>query len=433
MSETSILPLVIKPGKIVAVPLRYSQGATELDIQDNFDDMQTPPSLFGSLDNGQTYEALSSKFMQKLAAGTVDMILRIDTTQCMHGVDYIVKNIIGYNADSSVAFDAEFDAIFDDVDITVTDSKPDDDHFYYDSAQRVYDEADLKKVVQDNLHELTNAAQDSAAWQIKYYRADALRNIDTLNAEELKSITTCKDVAVFFPHRKTIGQLDFDQFGLSYEELTNMHIAVDEFHRVYEDSFARPNRNDIVYIGFLDQFFEITDVQDVKSPINSILYYDCTMRFLSDRQSVAKQDDILNIGDLVNGSVQSNAYELKQPAKPEHKQFAKIRWSNQEFADTEQTAFAVDSKPTYGICNLDGWKKFKIANKVLYLINITATDFESGDIVPLDTEQSAKLWCAKYAQFNEELSEFNANVYFTAPKLPRTLQPLKLLELQQYE
>ena len=404
----NLLPLSIQSGKIVELLLPNSSGITELSIVDNGDVLAFAPSLFGSVDNGITYERLSAAFMRKLAESSNDCILRIDCTQLAYGVTYIINDIV-------VGHEQVTD--FEQTEIP--------QHFYYDASQRCFDEHDLKKVVNDNILELSAAAQDNAAWPIKYFKSEQLSNIDVLNAYSLRAINDVKEVAVFFPHRKTIGQLDFDQFGLQYEELTTIHILADEFRRVYADEFARPTKTDIIYIEFLDQFFEISDVSDVKTPTNLISYFDCTLRFLTDRQAVAKDDDILNLSGLVDGNDREADLELKEPTKS-IQTFAKHTWSLQTFEFAQLRIVTERDNALYGIAYVDGWKRIFVNDGHMYVLSLDGNSEDSIELV-----EPVELYFAKLARFDSILTEFNANMYYTTNSIPRLLRPLELIELQK--
>ena len=249
-------PFVIPAGKIYDVKLIGSAGSKELRIVDGNPEPADLPVLEGSVDEVNFFP-MCATFMQILASSETDMTLRINTMQFTEGKTYTIYDIQATN---------------DLEPLTPESFKEVDYHHFYDASMRNFCEADLKKGIHDNIIELSKGALDNAGWPVEYYKAESLRNIPILNAYELKAITEHKRVDVFFPHKKTIGNLDFDQFGLTYDELTNIHILADEFHRVYADKYARPNKLDIVYIAFLDQFFEISEVNDIKTPMNDILY-----------------------------------------------------------------------------------------------------------------------------------------------------------------
>jgi hypothetical protein len=435
-------PLEVKSGKTVLITLKGSAGASELDIDDNADVLNTMPSLYGSVDNGESFEPMSAELMQKLEQSQFDLQLSIDCSQMTAGQSYIING---------VTCDKQIDDIAGDET---------EDHYWSDASQTAFEEQDLKKMVNDQLMELGNAAQDNAAWNVKYYKADTLKNIDVLNAYELKSITTCKTVRAFFPHRKTIGQLDFDQFGLAYEELTNLHILRSEFERVYGHKYARPSRLDIVYIPFLDQFFEVSDISDVKSPTNEIQYYDLTLKVVSDRQAVAKQDDILDISDMIDGNdreamidyknaelakdnvEQLTAYDgavrdngngiifvLGQNDKYVFTEHTAKTWSMQTFSKCRMLHITAKAKPCYMVyfdTEDNDWRRGTFVDGMFTESSLTGKVI---DTMPLTGDDKLKLEVAKFAQFNKPLSEFEANMYFTSPVLSRNLQPLDLIEL----
>lgn len=438
-------PLVVPCGRVIVVQLAGTAGACELELHDNAECLKgARPSLYGSIDNGETFTPMGVKLMHALKFSENDLWLSIDCSQMQCCTNYIIKGVTC----SKPA------PISDGVELR--------GHYWSDASQTAFDEDALKQTVRNNIMELGDAAQDNAAWTIKYYKADAIKNIDVLNAYELKSITTCKNVRAFFPHRKTIGQLDFDQFGLSYEELTNLHILRSEFERVYEQHYARPARLDIVYIPFLDQFFEVNECLDVKSPTNEIQYYDLTLKVLSDRQSVAKQDDLLDISDMVDGTDREAMHALKDEFVDEHTYEERLCgidamlrdngngilytmvktdkfkivehemkiWHMQNFSKCKIVHIKADAKPCYMVYfdTADNeWRRGEYVDNVFTSYTLAGKELDS---LPLTGEDQVTIEVSKFAQFNEPLSNFERNMYFTSPNISRNLQPLDLVELQ---
>lgn len=407
-------PLMVEAGQIVTVLLKNTAGCAVLDIQDNADVLQFAPSLFASFD-GVYWQAMDASIMRQLRDGDADLMLRIDATQMATNELYVIKGVKTDKPDQ----------------ITITGEET-PDHHYYDASQRVFCEDDLHKMVDDNIMQLSKAAQDSAGWPIQYYRAKTLTDIDVLNSYELKSIKGYKMVDVFFPHRKTIGQLDFDQFGLNYEELTTIHVLADEFRRVYNSPIARPDKLDIVYIKFVDQFFEISEVVDVKTPTNIVNYYELTLKVVSDRKSVAKDEDLLDLSGLVDGNDFAGLNEHKNDKygnepEPVYETYEAKTWSMQTFSKTKQVHLQRTDNFIYGIAYLDGWKRFELVNNIITLTTLSGKDAET---VPLAEHDVIDIYFAKMAEFDKELSEFDKNMYYTTPNISRTLQPLQLIELQ---
>jgi hypothetical protein len=427
-------PVVIGPGKIYDVKLVGSAGSKELRIVDRNPEPAMMPVLEGAIDE-VNFMPLDTSFMRLLADSETDMTLRINTMQFTEGFTYTIWDIQCTN---------------DIEPLTPESFKEVDYHHFYDASMRNFCEEDLRKGVHDNIMELSKGALDNAGWPVEYYKAESLRNIEVLNAYELKAITEHKRVDVFFPHRKTIGNLDFDQFGLTYDELTNIHILADEFHRVYADKYARPNKLDIVYIKVLDQFFEISDVTDVKTPTNDILYYDCTMKFIADRSNVAKDTDVIDLSDLIDSTDQAEMFDEKDqnpamtgaPSKfndhteldsdfgrREYAGFDEMKWSSQKFTRGQLRTLTRQDDNCYGIgWYLGGWQLIKIVQGIPQHKPVKSDNFFTAFSIP---ETGEDIYFAKFARFNNELSAFDEQLYYTTPKLSRTLQPLELIELQE--
>lgn len=409
----------VPAGQIMLVSLAGTAGITELDITDNAEILGLEAnrcSLFGSIDGGVNFEAMSASLMKRLSESRTDLILRIDCSQLTAGLSYHIS-AIEVNKPNA---------------ITAIDTKDDPDYFWYDASQRAFDQETLVKAVEDNMIELSKAAQDNAGWPIKYYRADTLKNVNILNAYELRAVNDYKVVQCFFPKKPMIGQLDFNQFGLEFEELTNIHILASEFRRVFKDQRARPNKLDVIYIAFLDQYFEISDVaDDQKTPIGTIIYFDITLRFISDRKIVAKQEDILDLSDMVDSMDQNADLALKgqNPDIPDSPiaTYQELTWSRQKFSLAERTVLTNETENMYGIAYVFGWKRIMVQPG---LITMSDLDGNNEEYVPIAATEEIQMYFAKMARFNKPLDDFNIQMYYTTPTIPRTLQPLELMEHQ---
>lgn len=405
----NVCPLQLSWGDIVAIELPQSANTTWVDIQDNSEDIKTSVSIFASLNYGETFEPLSARFLSKAATSQNNVMLRFDASMLASNETYVIADISYGN--SAANQNAQF-------------AKPAKQTAYgKESKVRAIDEAALKAAVASNIDELGELAQDCNSWPVQYYPADILTRIDVLNAESLKAIRGSKTLHVFFPHSKVLGNLEFDSLGLVYDELTVLHVRPAEFKSVFGKE--RPNRNDVVWIGFLDQFFEVTDVQDFKTPINTIAYYELTMRFLTDRQSVAKDEGVLDLSSLIAATDTSGMYADKEPVA-DLKDFPKTKWSSQSFSMAKAVTLA-DSMTAYGICYDNGWKKAKLIEGTLHTCNL-----DGSNASEVAVQDDAIMYFAKFAEFSKPLSQFDETMYFSTPSLPSKLKPLELIELQSY-
>jgi len=437
---TSTTNITVKSGEILTVKFANSSGGSTLSFDDNTDYAHLATYL-GSLD-GEQFMPMTQQFMHAWQIANVDLYMRIDATRFGYADELQLTNI----------------AI--DVDDFSIETIGNAEHVGNIANSTAFDVSELKQVVEEQCFTMSKSAEDNAAWPVKYYRATLVRNIDVLSNFELKSIQNAenvKTVPVFYPHTPVLGKLDFDQFGLKYDEITNLHILAETFHRIYTDEFARPSKNDIVYIDFLDQYFEVSDVDDVKTPTNAVLYYDIKLSVITDRSNVAKDSDLLDLHELITGSSQADLNEAKVPEslKPVYIEMPEKVWNTQKFKQAQLVQLQPTDNFVYGICYYDGkWQKFMQHGEQIIFTTLSGKTSTSASIYALDKVQFddyttvlltdntyvaydandasiVVLACAKYVMFDLQLNNFDTNMYYTSYTLPRTLQPLLLVELAE--
>jgi hypothetical protein len=288
----------------------------------------------------------------------------------------------------------------------------------------------LAGMVEEQSFELSRAAEDNVAWPVLYYKADLVRNIDILQNYELKAIKGVKTIQVFYPHTKVLGKLDFDQFGLKYDDITNLHILAETFTNTFGDIYARPDRGDIIHIDFLNQFFEVTDTEEVKTVTNKILYYDIKLTVVADRHAVAKDNDILDLGSMINSVDQREMYAAKTTAPVKTARIKKV-WSSQQFDETVDFDIEFSNNFIYGIMfdeDTQAWLRFNVIDNLLSSYSLTGELIES---MPIQEGDVLTIPVCKLAVFDDRLTQFDSNMYYTSPVFPTTLRPLNLVELQK--
>lgn len=428
-----------------------------------------------SLDDGATYERITNSVFARLKRCNRDVILRIETSclipkkcECIKFIGDAAgyKHRSGQELDisrSKINFEAQGGtiavAIKSDASWTTqslvyeiygfkvefAETLKDKDDFYYDVNSRALDEETFKEVVRSNAIELSEFVEDNKAWPVMYYPARTIKNIDSLTAYELKSITDAKELRVLFPNAKTLTQLSFDQFGLKYDEITNIHIVKTTFERIFGPN-TRPENVDIVYIPFIDQFFEINNVDDVKTNLNSITYYDCTLKVLTNRENVVKNDDILDIDDLVNPlspEIEEHAPNAEHVPGPdeistvnttelfEAQTFQKMSMHAGKYIDTSKF------NDWYGIAYIDtdfgnrynlgsGWYRIQSINRIISVQNLKGKELATFEI---EFDDRLILPFCKYIEVGETLSDFDRNQFYSSPVLPNDIKPLNLVWL----
>lgn len=399
----------VQGGTAMVLKFAGSAGGSKLAFEDGAENLSV--SYAGSID-GINFEWLTQDFMQKWQASNEDLFLRIDCTRMPRDKQIELSN-----------FDIDVD------EFTVEQASLDKKHGYYVTS-RALDQEALKHVVEVAHKEMSRAAEDNAAWDILYYRSTLVKNINVLSNYELKAIrgtNAVRTMPVLFPHVKVLGTLDFDQFGLKYNELTNIHILAETFHSIYDDELGRPAKCDIIYIDFMDQYFEITDVEDVKTPTNEVLYYDCKMSVITDRKNVAKDTDLLDLTSLVDGNNQPQVQAIGK-TEPVIVDFPQKTWSLQIFSKAQEVDLDANGNFYYGICydqDAEQWRRFAIADNHIVYCSLKGELIEEQDF-----EDVIQLYVAKMAEFDQELNSYDATMYYTSYNFPRTLQPLNLVELQ---
>lgn len=403
--------IVTQGGQVTELFLEGSAGATKIDIVDNASSVVL--ASYAGRYGEQSWQFITPQFMKAWIASGQDLYLRIDCLRTTKNLQHIISSIELDVNEFSISSNAEEQLPFYDV-----------------NAPAINEEM-LAASVNENAFAVSKAAEDNSGWPIVYYQAKILTNINVLNTCELKAIQgsdAVKTIKAFFPHQKILSTLEFDQFGLKYNDITDLHILAETFHKTYNDPFARPSSSDIVYIKFLDQYFEVTDIEDIKTNTNKILYYDVKLQFITDRMRVAKDSDVLDLSNLINTTDYEAQLDAKAQSKPEITEFDKRTWSMQVLQYVEQyDATQVGDNFVYGICHNEdlGWCKFFVKDDVIDYYALADNEYNV-----LRTDDAKVLNVCKLAMFDKELSKFDATMYYTSYTFPRTLRPLQLIEHQ---
>lgn len=407
--------LSIPGGKITVLNLAGLDKCSSIDIVDNADafveNHVTQPNILGSMQTGPdaVYEQITLQFMTNLSNTiNANLSLRIDTLSLLPSITYDITSIVvtvdGLNVPTLIGQAGN----------TVT---------CHNSPYTVFDKAQLKQVSVEYYDTLSRLAEDTAAWPVKYYIADVLSHVSVLSTYALKAINKVVTIDAFFPHGKPVGTLNFSQFGYEYDNLTNLHILTSTFHTAFGVG-KRPSKNDIIYVEFLDQYFEIADVTDVKTGVNTVYYYDIVLRLFTDRKGVAKDNDLLSVDAMIN----TDDYEtLTTEELPETETYAKLTWKTQVLEKAQLVKLTDTNNYCIGIANYDSqWCKV-IGQYGAFVIS-TLQDVELDTIAIAESEE-LPMYFAKYAEFNEELSNFDRNMFLTAYNFVSTTRPLQLIDL----
>lgn len=105
-------------------------------------------------------------------------------------------------------------------------------------------------------------------------------------------------------------------------------------------------------------------------------------------------------------------------------------WHMQNFSKCKIVHVKADAKPCYMVyfdTADNDWRRGEYVNGVFTSYTLAGKELDS---MPLTGEDQVTIEVSKFAQFNEPLSNFERNMYFTSPNISRNLQPLDLVELQ---
>jgi hypothetical protein len=301
---------------------------------------------------------------------------------------------------------------------------------------KAVDLAMLTSAVEDTQIMLIAAAELSNGWPIKYYQAKVISSVPILSATTLKSIRDVKNFDVFFPKSKHVGRLDFDQFGMIYDELTNIHISYATWIKHYGVG-TRPMRQDIVYLPTANQMFEVQHVDDVQTATNNIAWYDVTLQFVSDRKEIAKDNDILDLSALIDTHDTKALADYKEALNNESLgitvvdlTYPSVTFRKLILSDVRELTLQPDDlegKAFYAIVHLPdapNWFLASITNQEFKLYSLT--DFIVLETEPFDAELTIEV--ARYAIFNDVLTTKDFNMFMTGKVLPPNLQPLDYLD-----
>jgi hypothetical protein len=407
--------LSIPGGKVTILNISGLDKCTSIDILDNAEALVenhvAQPTILGSMQSGidAVYEQITLQFMTTLASSiNASLSLRIDTLPLLPSITYDISSIV---------------VTVDGLNVPTLVSQTATTTVCHNSPYTVFDKAQLKQVSVEYYDTLSRLAEDTAAWPVKYYIADVLSHVSVLSTYALKAINKVVTVDAFFPHGKPVGMLNFSQFGYEYDNLTNIHILVSTFQTAFGVG-KRPSKNDIIYVEFLDQYFEIADITDVKTGVNTVYYYDIVLRLFTDRQGVAKDNDLLSVDSMIN----IDDYDtLTTEELPEIQSYAKLTWKTQILEKAQLVKLTDTNNYCIGIANYDNqW--CKVTGQYGAYVIATLQDVEL-DTIAIEEAEELPMYFAKYAEFNDELSNFDRNMFLTAYNFVSTTKPLKLIDM----
>lgn len=315
-----------------------------------------------------------------------------------------------------------------------------------DTQMKAVDWDMLYSAIVSNEKQSVFAAERGSGFPVDYFQAKTLERYETFDASLLHAITDKKTILVCFPPDTMYGKLDWDQFDMTYEELTTIHVVAESWRLHY--GTANPKRKDIILLPIVNQMFEVSSIDYEKGTDNKVLYFILTLRFIVDRASVAKDTDILDISDMIAGDDELvtddplRYDESVEPSKPtmatdinqsipgrsnpgtavdaEH---TELVWHMQLLKTTETvTLSSYALYHTYAIIYYDSqWCKI-YSNKALGV-----TIFALDNTVIYEGQLSGDIEVAKLYAVKEPLDSFSMNAVYTSPVPPPGVKPLHLI------